>query len=92
MFWKIIDGDDPFRTLFPEMTVVDDVPLILWCIVDGNDPFKKSFPEMYEYKPWGGVENVIKGDTVVDNIYFEDTQLRGAYLGDFVVFKQPIGR
>lgn len=90
-FWQITDGDTPFRSTFPEMRVIDDVPSSLWCIVDGFSPFKKSFPEMYTYKPFGGINNVIKGDDVVDNMYYESTMLKGAYLGEFKVFKQPMG-
>lgn len=90
--WKIIDGDLPFKSAFPQMHTIDDAPLVLWKIIDGDLPFKSLFPKMYTYKPFGGINNVIKGDDVVDNIYYESTMLRGAYLGEFKVFKQPIGR
>lgn len=44
--WFIIDGNLPYKNLFPEMKMIDDAPLIVWRIVDGELPFKLSFPIM----------------------------------------------
>ena len=44
--WFIIDGNLPYKNLFPEMKTIDDAPLGVWRIVDGELPFKVSFSEM----------------------------------------------
>ena len=46
-FWYIIDGDLPFRDVFPQMYSIDDAPNTLWKIIDGNLPHKTAFPQMY---------------------------------------------
>lgn len=48
--WKIIDGDDPFLSEFPEMFDREDFEPIasFWNIIDGNLPFRPSgYPQMY---------------------------------------------
>ena len=47
--WKIIDGDDPFLSEFPEMFDREDFEPIasFWNIIDGDLPFRQSFPQMY---------------------------------------------
>lgn len=48
--WKIIDGDDPFLSEFPEMFDREDFEPIasFWNIIDGDLPFRPSgYPQMY---------------------------------------------
>lgn len=47
--WKIIDGDDPFLSEFPEMFDREDFEPIasFWNIIDGDLPFRPSgYPQM----------------------------------------------
>ena len=45
--WKIIDGNDPFLSEFPQMHTVNEPLASFWDIIDGEDPFRQSFPQMY---------------------------------------------
>jgi hypothetical protein len=48
--WKIIDGDDPFLSEFPEMFDREDFEPIasFWNIIDGDLPFRPSgYPQMF---------------------------------------------
>lgn len=46
--WKIIDGNLPFLSEFPQTYTIDDAPAIFWRIVDGNLPFRSAgYPQMY---------------------------------------------
>jgi len=45
--WKIIDGDDPFLSEFPQMYTVNEPLAYFWDIIDGADPFRQSFPQMF---------------------------------------------
>lgn len=45
--WKIIDGDLPFLSEFPQMYTVNEPLAYFWDIIDGELPFRPSFPQMY---------------------------------------------
>lgn len=45
--WKIIDGNLPFLSEFPQMYGIDDAPSSFWKIINGNLPFRTSFPQMH---------------------------------------------
>ena len=49
-FWKIINGNLPFRNFAP-MHIIDDAPLAFWRIIDGDLPFRIQFPEMPSLMP-----------------------------------------
>ena len=45
--WKIIDGDTPFLSEFPQMYDEFEPIPYFWNIVDGASPYRNSFPQMY---------------------------------------------
>ena len=45
--WKIIDGNLPFLSEFPQMYTVNEPLASFWDIIDGALPFRPSFPQMY---------------------------------------------
>ena len=45
--WKIIDGDLPFLSEFPQMYNVNEPLASFFFIVDGDLPYRDSYPQMY---------------------------------------------
>ena len=45
--WKIIDGDLPFLSEFPQMYTVTEPLASFFFIVDGDLPYRDSYPQMY---------------------------------------------
>lgn len=81
-FWKIINGNLPFRNFAP-MHTIDDAPLAFWRIVDGDLPFRVQFPKMYKVttgsKLYFGNERILK-------IFLGDRKITKVYCGDLKIF------
>ncbi len=45
-FWRMADGDMPYKTSYPVMHPLDDAPSSLWKIKDGEIPYRNSYPKL----------------------------------------------
>lgn len=81
-FWKIINGNLPFRNFSP-MHTVDDAPLAFWRIVDGDLPFRVQFPKMYKVSAGS---KLYLGNKLIKKIFFGDIKIKSLYNGDTKIF------